>query len=343
MRVFGWTLKQGGVEHFRIREPLRGLRLRGHTVKTGKALSLDIANRFDVILVRGLHDHNSMLWRYLAKQGNHLLVYDLDDDIWNFHESTEPYRFWTKYRLTEAEENIRAASLVTTASNELATVLSELNPNVAVVPNTVPSWVVNYLNPPLKNFTVGWQGAASQHVEDMRYVLPQVLQFLILHPDVDLRIYGAGWIEVLEDLPKAVVDRITFFKFNPDIDAYYRSLFMHVGLAPLNPRVAFNWTKSGIRVQDYSSRGIVSLAQRMPCYDGYLLNGRNGLWIDNEKDWIVRLEELYDAQNLVRKMGLEARRMAQRWTTEWNAKGLEDLYASAYRISNARTRATKAG
>src|SRR6266545_2068962 len=104
MKVFGWSDGHGGVFHYRIKEPLRGLRLLGHQVQTGSALQLKLADVYDTILVRALHNpHESRGWLALAQQGRHLLVYDLDDDVRAWHPTDQSAQYWNEQRRLHAE------------------------------------------------------------------------------------------------------------------------------------------------------------------------------------------------------------------------------------------------
>lgn len=328
MRVFGWTGLRGGVGHFRIREPLRGLRLRGHKTKVSPNLSKEIAAEYDVIVVRALHDHNSLLWEYLAQKRNHLLVYDLDDDLWNWNKNTDAFKYWTDYRLKQVEQNIRLASIVTTPSSQFAEYLRELNPNVHVVINTVPSYVRQLKQEHMNRFTFGWQGA-TQHIDDMVEVLPSLLAFLSTHSDSEFHLYGPSWIAGLEYYPLAVQDRVVFHHWETDIDSYYKSLNMHVGVAPLSNTDPFNYTKSGIKVQDYSTKGIVSIASFLPPYFDILRQGENGYFVDPDDPkgyWDYWLSYLYDRPELLERMSKRARYIARNWLTENYAQSLEYMY-----------------
>jgi hypothetical protein len=324
MRVFGWTGSRGGVHHFRIREPLRGLRLRGHEIRISPKLSDEIASKYDIILVRGLHDHNSMLWRYLAQKGKHLLILDIDDDVWNWNPKTTAFKYWTDYRLAELEENIRVASLVTTPSPRFAEVLRELNPNVAVVLNTIPLYVSQLPKEVNGFFTVGWQGG-EQHIDDMLHALPAIFRFISLNKRTRLKIYGTHWIAGLEDFPTEIQNRVSFVPWESDVDSYYRTLNMDVGLAPLSNKDIFNETKSGLKVQEYSVRGIVSLASYMPPYYSVLHQGQNGYFVW-ENEWDSLLSSLYEHSGELARMSQQARFISRPWITENYSANLEALY-----------------
>jgi glycosyltransferase involved in cell wall biosynthesis len=323
MRIHGWTDGKGGTSWYRMKEPARALRLRGHDVTVspmlfdGKSL-----NDYDALMVRALHDRwNSDGWRRLAELGRHALVYDLDDDVWNWHSGTEQYRYWTEQRLEQAEINISLASVVTTPSAQFATYLRELNCNVVVIPNTVPVWLTR-INPPKtkRPFVIGWEGA-PHHIDDLKLVWGSIFRFLLKHRDTEFWLWGPHGFE---DLPLGLRERVRTFPWQSNVPDYYRSLDMDIALAPLQD-TSFNETKSAIRVQEHSALGIPVIASPSEAYAGYLHDGVNGFLASSEEDWELYLNLLYDRPDIRYDLGREGRKLAVQWTTEANASLWEQV------------------
>jgi glycosyltransferase involved in cell wall biosynthesis len=331
MRVFGWSTGKGGVHWYRIREPLRGLRLQGHQTDQGIAMfNGQEMHNWDVLLAHGVHQPiPSQGWRRLAELGRHLLVYDIDDDHWNWHPDTSQARYWTEDRLFGVEENLIAADLVTTPSETFAGVLRQLNRRVAVVPNTVPRWLTRIGPSPRQlswkaPFVVGWEGA-PHHIDDLRLIWGPLVRFMLRHPEAQFWAWGPA---SFDELPGALEGRVRIFPWAKDVPTYYRSLDMDVALAPLEP-TAFNETKSAIRVQEHSALGIPIIASPGPAYHGYLAPGVNGLFATSEEDWEDALEELHGNHRLRQDMRVAGRKLAESWTTEAQAPMLERVYEEA--------------
>lgn len=327
MKVYGWDTGNGGVFHYRIREPLRGLRTRGHETFISVALTPELKTS-DVLLVRALNDEwNSRAWLGLAEIGELLLVYDLDDDIWAWHPESSEARYWSDKRRLQAEINIQIADLVTTPSHQFAKILRQLNPNVVVLPNTFPRWLTK-INPPFarRPFVIGWEGAA-QHLDDLKLIYVPVFRFMLKHSDVHLWLWGP---ERFTELPKGLRERVKCFPWQKDVPSYYRSLDMDIALAPLTDD-PFNQTKSAIRVQEHSALGHPVIASPSPAYRDYLLPGQNGVYAGSEGVWEECLEELYGNEKLRRQMSNAGRRIAKAWTTEHNAPIRERVFLEAIR------------
>jgi hypothetical protein len=330
MRVFGWSNAAGGVHHYRIREPLRGLSLLGHHTKSLPAATVEIFEQYDVVVVRGLHHpRNSLLWRFAAEAGKHaLLVYDLDDDIWAWQKGSKEDEYWNDERRLNVELNIQCADLVTTPTKNLANVLSELNPRVAVLPNTIPERLLHLLPEKRKRFIIGWQGA-QQHINDLELVYNPIFRFMLNHSDVDLHLWGP---ENIEQYLPALDGRIVCHSWTERVWGHYFRLNMDVGLAPLDPSNPFNETKSDIRLREYAALGIPFIASHSDAYTHTALDAR-GLLATTEQEWEDALTELYRNANLRYWISEQGRHRARLWTTEDNAKQWEAAYV---RASHAR-------
>lgn len=319
LRVYGWNTGAGGTFWYRIAEPLRGLALRGHQTSTGARLDDGILDEFNTILVHTLHEERaSEAWEKIARRNQHRLVIDVDDDVWNFDPRTDTARFWTDERLLRLQTNIAMADVVTTPSEHLADILSELNPNVHVLPNCIPEWVLSIPRPRTARFSMGYQGA-RQHTIDLNVIGHDVWTILHRHRKARVHLYGElnpiGWPE----------GRVIRTPWNSDIPSYYRSLNMSIGLGPLAD-VPFNYAKSAIRAIEYAALEIPAILTDVPAYRPYVHPDHTGWLIPHGETWLDRLEWAYNNREQLVMMGKLARSYAQGWTTESNAYRWEVAY-----------------
>jgi glycosyltransferase involved in cell wall biosynthesis len=324
--VFGWSNAAGGIHHYRIREPLRGLAIRGHITKSLPVATLEMFEQWHVVLVRGLHHpRNSLLWRWAAEARKPALrVYDLDDDIWAWNPDSDEDRYWTDQRRLEVELNIQAADLVTTPTIALAKILSELNPNVAVLPNTIPERIMRFFPQRRDKFIIGWQGA-QQHIRDLQQIYSPVLRFMLRYSNVEFHLWGP---QNIADFPEALQHRIVTHPWVQSVWAHYARLNMDVGLAPLDPTDPFNATKSDIRLREYAALGIPFIASNTPAYEA-TTNSARGMLAKTEDEWEHALVELYRNHNLRHWMSEQGRLRARLWTTEQNGIETERVYDRA--------------
>jgi glycosyltransferase involved in cell wall biosynthesis len=332
LSVYGWNGGTGGTFWYRISEPLRGLAGLGHKTSTGPALSDEVLEQHNTILVHLLHgERESQTWQRLADRRSHRLIIDVDDDVWNFHHTTFTAAFWTDERLLRLQNNIACADLVTTPNYALAKLLGELNPNVAVIPNTVPAWLLSHRRPhdyvkATSKFTLGYQGA-RQHTNDFREIGADLLTLLARHRSVRLRIYGE--LNPL-GLPPG---RVIRFMWQHDVPTYYRDLNMTVMIGPLAD-IPFNYGKSFIRALEASALGIPAMLTDVPEYRNIIEHGRNGWLIPPGESWFPYFEWARTHREEVEEMGRVARGYAAQYTTETRAHIVE----SEYLFGNVRAR-----
>lgn len=327
MRVYGWNAGTGGCGWYRVREPLRGMSLLNIDTAWGAALDEEIVSSYDTILVHILwQEAESEAWEILAREGAHKLVFDIDDDVWQYDSSTENAKHYTPERLARVERNIRISSLVTTPSETLAQRIYErgLHDKIWILPNYVPESVLSLPRQLPDSFTVGYQGA-PQHKIDLELINEELYKFLVKSQDAKLRFYGPGEIKA----PGWPTDRLEFFPWESDVMRYYSSLAMHVGIAPLT-RIPFNDAKSAIRAVEYSALGIPAIYSNRDPYRSWVIDGVNGFIVpdDEPREWSRRLSRFYRMPGLVKKMSDKARDMAKEWTTEKNAGGFVRAYES---------------
>jgi glycosyltransferase involved in cell wall biosynthesis len=330
MRVFGWSNAAGGVHHYRIREPLRGLAKRGHETKSLPAATSEVFEQWNVVVVRGLHHpKNSLLWQWAAETDRPALrVYDLDDDIWAWIPGSKEDEYWTDERRLAVELNIQAADLVTTPTHALAEVLSQLNPRIAVLPNTIPERLLQLQPEHRERFIIGWQGAA-QHVRDLQLIYNPILRFMLRYSDVEFHAWG---VQGTLDFPDALASRIITHPWVGSVWAHYYRLNMDIGLAPLDPNDTFNFTKSDIRLREYAALGIPFIASDSDAYTT-TANAVRGMLASSEEEWEEALTKLYENPDLRAWMAEQGRLRARLWTTEANGIEWERAYD---RASHAR-------
>lgn len=332
MNVYGWndTVRSGGCGWYRIREPLRGLGLLGHNTAYGPELDEKIVSTYETIVSHILwQDAESEAWEILAREGQHQLVFDIDDDVWNYDPSTKNHEFYTPSRLARVERNIQMSALVTVPSEDLANVIAydrRLNHNVVVLPNYVPERLLTIERPSLDRFTIGYQGAI-QHQVDMD-MIAEPLYRMFATTDAIAVFYGPGEISA----PGWPKDRFQCIPWKEDIDSYYNTLHMTIGIGPLRP-ILFNRRKSGIRATEYHALGIVGIYQDLPPYRGWVEHGKSGYLVDvrDSKSWYRWMRKLYNEPERLKTMSEYARYRAKEWTTERNAWKWEDAYGGRNR------------
>lgn len=307
--IYGWSNGDGGVHFYRMAEPLRVARTNGIRAAVGQALDNDVCEEYDTILCHMLWDErNSQAWEKLARSGQHRLVFDIDDVMWE--PDWAPFKkHYTPEVLQRVWRNIALAHVVTTPSPVIAEHVSRYNDNVHYCPNSVPEYLlrVNMSDRPMP--TIGYQGSPSHEHDFEPHVLAGLLQFLDVRTDWVLHLWGP---DMIDGGPPGRVFRTGW---QNSVRQYYYSLSMDIGIGPLK-RSPFNDGKSGLRAIEYAALGIPALLADEPPYRGWVIDCVTGYLIPPGESWFPYLEEIAGNPVLRRWMSDNARRVAADWTTE---------------------------
>jgi len=248
--------------HFhRIAEPLRVVSEAGHTAFTGPVLDDKILSTVDTVLAHMIHaDEDSEAWLNLAALGSHRLVLDVDDAMWApdwgvFQD------YWTPARLKSLYRNVGVAHVITTPSPRIAAHLAQFNPNVWVVPNTVPAWALNIERAERDWPAVGYQGSPSHGADWTQADQRAIERWLQDRPDWHLSLHGSH-AGKLDGHP-----RVHAFGWTSDHRVHYQQLAdnVDIGIGPLLD-TEFNRCKSSLRHIEYAALGIVSLLPEVQPY-----------------------------------------------------------------------------
>lgn len=323
-RIFFWSAGQGACEYYRCTLPARALAARGHDVLVSELMPDEWRDTADVIVgQRVCQPGASTTWQALAKQGRAKLVFEVDDDLLEVEQANGPaWPFFSRPEIrANLIHNIQVADLVTVSTEPLADAMRYYNPNVVVLPNCVPSWLLEW--PPDLPHTpllIGWSGGAS-HRLDLAELGGELTRFVRRHPEVS--VHAMGDAQASAQLSTGIEDRTRFTPWVPDVEAFYRAVDFDIALAPLRPSV-FNRSKSAIRCLEAAVLGIPVVASDFGPYSGFVRHGETGFLVSRSHEWSRYLRELLDP--VVRQeMGAKARALAAQHTIEGNA----DLWEAA--------------
>lgn len=329
MRIHGLSVDRGGCFHYRIRQPLTALRQLGHVTSWGSGVDFETYAGADVLVTQYINMRESVdRWIEWARRGDKLCVWDADDDIFRTDQvigrGTAYDDAGTLPRMAEA---IAASHIVTVTTPALADVYRAYNPNVVVLPNCVPDWLLCHDMPAGDRFSLTYSCSPS-HTVDLQDFAPTLARFMARNPGVELRFYGPG----ARPVGVPISWRIKAFGWTKQTDEYLRSLSGDVGIAPLAD-IAFNRGKSGIKAQEYQALGIVPVVADFPQYRAVVEHGRTGFLCRTPAQWLDSLQRLYSRPQLRREMAAQAREHARsfaqsRWANLWDEtyrKGVSTL------------------
>lgn len=279
-------------------------------------ITLSMLQGYDVIVAQRWNKHDGLeVWRR-ARGPFSRLVYETDDDVSSITpENWAAYQLYGKPEVRDAVEHAAAvADLVTVSTGPLAEVMRQHNPNVVVLPNCIPAWVLDMPRHKMRaRRRVGWMGASS-HGIDIGQVASPVRRFLKRFPDWDFQLNATDY----RDTIRAPADRMYFrpwVQVNDNPEKFYGSIDFDIGLCPLWP-TTFSRSKSAVKVIEYGARGIPAVASDCEAYRAVIEHGVSGFLVKYDHEWLRYMSELAADDGLRAKMGEAARAMAARFTIE---------------------------
>ena len=313
-RVFAWASDESACGWYRMELPCAEYNRRGGQAEWATTMPDWVSEDADVIIgQRVAMPDATTLWQHLCRKGRSRMVLELDDDLWTIDPSNSlAYRAFTPELLANLERNLEASDVVTVTTDHLADVVSKWNPNVVVVPNRIPAWLLEHQRPVAERLTVGWAGSPSHEI-DWVDAAPQVGRFLKRNSNVDIHLMGASFRSMLS-WPRP---QIRTSKWIGSVADYYRVIDFDIALAPLQPHI-FNRAKSAIRTTEMAALGIPVVASDYGPYSDPSLHGDRGLLVKGDHEWGQHLRRLVEDADLRAEMGRNARQWAAQHTVEGN-------------------------
>lgn len=326
-----------GCAYYRVVMPLGELAKHGHDVEVVSAqhwrdkddkvrspqfTAARMAGR-DIIIGQRLDNYAGLpVWRR-ARTPDTRLVYELDDDVWNIEQVN--FGAWSHFQDGPTREAVAAyaemADLVTVTTEPLAEVMRRYNPNVAVLPNHIPAWVLDLPAPQGDRPAVGWHGGVS-HGLDIQVVAQPLRRFLNRHPAWDAVLIGADYRATVKHRRCGY---IPWTHVTDDPEGFYRSIDFDIGLAPLRWS-EFNRSKSANKALELAARGIPVIATDAEPYRDFVLHGVTGYLVKRDHEWLKYLTDLANDDAMRAEMGAKAKEVARGWTIEAGYKLWEQAY-----------------
>lgn len=313
--VFGWQADRSGCGVLRVELPLATLKEKhGYATASAERMA-EALNPRTLVGQRVCMPGPSGRWQELAAQVERpRLVFELDDDLWNVDSSSQvAAKFFNDPGvLGRLEANIRIADAVTVTMEELALQVRRFNPNVHVVPNYLPAWLLQHERPRRDGVvTIGW-GGSSTHQMDVAEVGGQLRQVMARNPQTELHLMGSNYARDM-----GIRERVRFTEWTPSVPAYWRAIDYDVMLAPLRAHV-FNASKSALRPLEAAMLGIPVIASDYGPYAQFVQHGVTGYLVRRDHEWGRYLRELVNDEAMRQEMGAAGRRQAAGWTIEGN-------------------------
>lgn len=279
-----------GSAWIRLLEPLQPASEDGRLTVESLASSLEIDDRFDVIVVqRAILHTEEMVDRLLdrCRPRGIAVIVDLDDDLLGLGNARSTF---SKGALRALKKLIEAADFVTVSTSALRDRISPLNSNTVTIGNGIDlsQWREPDFDARKDSLRALYFGTDT-HSADLR---------LIQKPYRALK--GEGFeLDIIGGFAageKGFGNRITVPKgkdlYPPFIQWLQQQNRWQVGLAPLVDTM-FNQAKSPLKYLQYTALGLVTVASRVSPYSAVIVDGENGLLVDDSAEaWVTAIRRL---------------------------------------------------
>jgi len=311
---------------YRCNTPGAALAKRGHDVWIKDRFNQHDLKWCDVLVVQRLWQPTVLEAIREMNQAGKLTVFDVDDDYWSLHTSNPAYQSWQQPGALNALASvIKSCQIVTVTTAALAARLKQFNPNIRVIPNSLPGQLwpdapkdVGHDGP----LVVGWAGGSSHYIDlrEVSAIFPQILE---RYPQVEVRLIGANPAWFSPDAGVTFVEAVPIEEYPALLGGF------DIGLAPLED-TRFNASKSDLKIIEYSMVGLPIIASKVSTYSRSIRPGESGFLAKNSKDWLKHLRMLIEQPEVRVSMGAEARKWAESRVIAKNV----DLWLDAYHLDH---------
>lgn len=305
MRVLVLIDGNNGVAFHRLYTPYARLQIDGKmevdvSTSPDEWGDLDYTQYDAVIANRWLNKLQYNIFPILERH-NIPLILDIDD-YWVLPKHNPAYKFYRAYLKQACKDAMKFASAVMVTTWQLAEKVSEINPNVFIIPNALDLEQTQWNKPKSERpFTIGWVGGIS-HVEDIKLLKGQIAPLCEAN---EWRFLMCGFHENSRDwfeMERAVTgkdrqNRPLWFDTRPGTSAdkygeYYSEI--DLVLAPLTNQ-HFNRYKSELKILEAGAYELPIVCSHVEPYTNHDKNA--GVTFAYSNDWVGTIQDFAIGSN----------------------------------------------
>jgi len=333
-----------GCGFYRIAQPAKWLRKFGWEIRIGditKIESSDIDWSDLMVIQRPSSSFQISAIQYAKSQGKKV-VFELDDYIHGILPSNPGYEAWKPERLNLARacHAMRLADAVTTTTELLANEFRQYNKSVYVLPNYLDFslWDKRIPFRDTDRLRIGWIGGHS-HAADLEVISQPIVDICREFPKVKFVLMGFVPERVFEAIPSMVEpckacgyegqiefrQGVSVLKF-PEAIA---TTNIDIGLAPIID-VAFNRTKSDLKLKEYMKLGVPWIASDVTPYQAWRASGAGYVVSNHPDDWKQHIKLLIEDKEVRKALGETGHKLSKDFSiathiNEWKMAYLKIL------------------
>lgn len=282
----------------------------------------------DAIIVQQISEMSWMENMVKLQSVNKRIIYEIDDLVYGVDPRANAWSYWHPggFNLGRVLMLMKQADAVTTTTGRLRNEYALHNRKIYTIPNYLPGELwdkpTKWSSVDHDNFVkrktdkvirIGWVGAAN-HAVDLELVAEIITK--ICHDNLNVHFVMMGYTPraLFPDLqiydPETGTGQLEIVKGVELLDYPDRvkSLALDIAIAPL-AEIGFNECKSDLKLKEYGSLSIPTVASNIKPYSVSLEDGKTGYLVNNRgKDWYDALDKLIKDQDLRLELGKNARK-----------------------------------
>ena len=223
------------------------------------------------------------------------VINDVDDWFWGLHEENDAAKIVDpennkNSNINYYRDSIEASDLVTVSTPFLAEKISEWNPNVQIIENSVLSACFKRRHHSLKKPIIGWCGSTAHRSDDLKILIEPFKSmgtFVNFHHTGDNKDSTPFYKKI-----KVSPLRVSTLPMLSPLE-YPQGFNFDIGVVPLND-IPFNDAKSWIKGLEYAAAGVPFIASPSREYVRLKEEYGIGRLAGTPEEWVHHLSELLD-------------------------------------------------
>lgn len=319
-KVWMWSADSAGCYTLRMRIPKEsieeGPNREKFNIGAGSLFPEEYKDADVVVGQRVCKDGPSRMWRRFQQEGKRL-VFEMDDDLFSVDPSNR--KAFETFNDPKIQENlllnITVSDTVTVSTKPLADVVYKKtgHPDIRVIPNAVPPWLLEYE-------TEGWYSfgfaMSPTHDKDVKIMSRHLKRFLENTPEASCHAIGADY-GIDMKLPRKQYRHTPWIK---DVYKSFTAADFLIGLAPLAPMV-FNRSKSDLRFLQNAAVGIPTIVSDVAAYST-VEHKETGFVVKYDHEWGGALSAMYHDDFMREELAKNAKEYVTKNRTSDNTRPL---------------------
>lgn len=320
-KLLMYSSDSGGCYYYRTKTPAEFLKA---DYSVGFNRYDEAVKDSDVIFLQRVYADKVLEWiKHMQSKGKKF-VYDLDDNLWELSVNNPASRYYKKDVLNGIEKIIKQCDALVVSTQPLLDYFykQEFNDNIHLIPNmlTIPE---NFEFKEKQNnniVRIGWGGSPT-HKDDFSYYLYKAFRKIKNKYQDKVQLVFMGY-NPLNDLDSEFHKHVKVDEYL----TYFNNLNLDIGVTPLENTI-FNKGKSNLKYLEMSICNIPVVASDVYPYSTTITHNKNGLIVEDEKDWYNYLEYLIQNYDKRIELANNAKELVSySYTTNYNGKLLIDKY-----------------